>query len=142
MTETPNAFFTALTVARSTLRKANLRCGVMDRLNGVAGARPGRVAITVPSPRFSPSMLPTSAFTAGARVGITLTSSLVIRAVCTGRQASRAAARAARAGSGGGLAARNGSAGGSSRPAGVRSNRMVSSSAPEAPSIAAWWILV
>ena len=93
LTDTPKAFFTILTVSRSTLRKANRRCGVMDRLNGVAGARPGRVAITVPSPRFSPSMLPTRAFTAGARVGITLTSSLVIRAVCTGRQASRARPR-------------------------------------------------
>ncbi len=96
----------------------------------------------MPSPRFSPSMLPTSVFTAGARVGITLTSSLVNRAVCTGRQASRAAALAASAGSGGAAAARNGSAGGRSRPAGLRSNKTVSSSTPEAPSIAAWWILV
>ena len=142
LTDTPKAFFTILTVARSTLRNANLRCGVIGLLNGVAGARPGLVAITAPSPRFSPSMLPTSVFTAGASVGSTLTSSLVIRTVCTGRQASRAAAFAARSGRPGGLAGWNGSAGGSSRPAGVRSNRTVSSSAPEAPSIAAWWILV
>src|ERR1700745_235575 len=85
-TDTPKTFFTALTVSRLTLRKANRRCGVIGRLNGVAGARPGRVAITEPSPRFSPSMLPTSVFTAGARVGSTLTSSLVTRTVCTGRR--------------------------------------------------------
>ena len=77
LTDTPKAFFTALTVSRLTLRNANRRCGVIGRLNGVAGARPGLVAITEPSPRFSPSMPPTSVFTAGARVGSTLTSSLV-----------------------------------------------------------------
>jgi hypothetical protein len=32
-----NAFLTALTVSRSTLRNANRRCGVIARLNGVAG---------------------------------------------------------------------------------------------------------
>ena len=142
LTDTPNAFFTALTVSRLTLRNANRRCGVIGRLNGVAGARPGLVAITEPSPRFSPSMPPTSVFTAGARVGSHLTSWLVICTVCTGRQARRAAALAARAGRAGAAAGRNGSAGGSSRPCGVRSNRTVSSSAPDAPSIAAWWILV
>ena len=142
LTDTPKAFFTVLTVARSTLRSASLRCGVIGLLNGVAGARPGAVAMTPPSPRFSLSMPPTRAFTAGARVGRTLTSSFVKRTVCTGRQASLAAAFAASAGSGGGLAALNGSAAGSSRPAGVRSSRTVSSSAPDAPSIAAWWILV
>ncbi len=129
-------------MSRLTLRNANLRCGVIGLLNGVAGARPGLVAMTVPSPRFSPSMLPTSVLTAGARVGSILTSSLVRRTVCTGRQASRAAAFAVRTGRAGGLAGWNGSAAGRSRPAGVRSSRTVSSSAPEAPSIAAWWILV
>jgi hypothetical protein len=96
LTETPKAFFTALTVSRSTLRNAIRRCGVIGLLNGVAGARPGLVAMIPPSPRFSPSMLPTSVFTAGARVGSTRTSSLVMRTVWTGRQASFAAARGQR----------------------------------------------
>ena len=133
---------TFLTVSRSTLRNANRRCGVMGLLNGVAGARPSVVGMTAPSPRFSPSMPPTSVFTTGARVGRTLTISLVRRTVCTGRQASRATALAVSSGQPGGLPGRNGRAGGSSRPAGVRSSSTVSSSAPDAPSIAAWWILV
>src|SRR4051794_10139531 len=107
LTDTPNAFFTALTVSRLTLRNANRRWGVGGRWKGVAGARPGRVAITEPSPRFSPSMLPTRAFAAGARVGSHLTSWLVICTVCTGRQASRAAALAARYGRAGAAAGRN-----------------------------------
>jgi hypothetical protein len=36
LTDTANAFFTALTLSGSTLRNANRRCGVMARLNGVA----------------------------------------------------------------------------------------------------------
>ena len=142
LTETPKAFLTVLTVARSTLRNANLRCGVIGLLNGVAGGRPGTVAMTSPSPRFSPSMLPTTVLTAGARVGSSLTSSLVIWTVCTGRQASRAAALAASSGQPGAFSGFHGLTGGSSRPPGVRSSRTVRSSAPDAPSIAAWWILV
>src|ERR1700755_1350718 len=111
-TDTPKTFFTALTVSRLTLRRGSRRAGVIGRLNGVAGARPGRVAITEPSPRFSPSMPPTSVFTAGARVGSTLTSSLVTSTVCTGRQPSRAAALTARTGRAGAAAGRNGSGGG------------------------------
>ena len=42
----------------------------------------------------------------------------------------------------GGLAGRNGSLGGTSRPAGLRSSSTVSNSAPDTPSIAAWWIFV
>jgi len=132
-------------VARSTLRNAILRCGVIGLLNGVAGARPSVVAMTAPSPRFSPSMPPTSALTIGVRVGSSFISSLVRRTVCTGRQASRATAlapSAASSGKCGGRSGRNGRSGGSSRPAGVRSSSTVSSSAPDAPSMAAWWILV
>jgi hypothetical protein len=142
LTDTPKVFLTVLTVSRSTLRNANRRCGVIARLNGVAGARPGRVAITAPSPRFSPSISPISVRTGGARVGRIRTSSLVIRTVCTGRQASRMAALAASTGRDGGLSGWNGSAAGGSRPAGVRSNRTVSNSVPETPSTAAWWILL
>src|SRR6201982_3257832 len=40
-TDTPKTFFTALTVSRLTLRKANRRCGVIGRVNGGAGAPPG-----------------------------------------------------------------------------------------------------
>ena len=71
LTDTPKAFFTVLTSARSTLRNANLRCGVIALLNGVAGGRPGVVAMTSPSPRFSPSIPPTTVLTTGARVGST-----------------------------------------------------------------------
>ena len=129
-------------MARSTLRNANLRCGVIGLLNGVAGARPGTVAMTSPSPRFSPSMPPTTVLTTGARVGSTLTSSLVMRTVWTGRHAAFAAALAASSGQLGAFSGCHGLTGGSSRPAGVRSSRTVRSSAPDAPSIAAWWILV
>src|SRR5215472_4582121 len=58
LTETPKAFFTVLTRPRSTLRKATRRCGVIGLLNGVAGARPGTVGITAPSPRPRPSFGP------------------------------------------------------------------------------------
>ena len=61
----------------------------------------------------------------------------MMRAVWTGRQASRAAALAVSTGQPGGLAGRNGSAAGTSRPSGARSRSTVSSSAPEAPSMAA-----
>ena len=142
LTETPKAFLTILTVARSTLRNANRRCGVIGLLNGVAGARPGMVAMTSPSPRFSPSMPPTTVLTTGVSVGSNLTSSLVIRTVWTGRHASRKVAFTAISGQLGGRSGRNGLAGGSSRPAGVRSIRMVRSSVPDTPSTAAWWILV
>ncbi len=69
LTDTPKAFFTALTVSRSTLRSASRRCGVIGRLNGVAGARPGVVAMTSPSPRFRPSMPPTRLPSAGRQRG-------------------------------------------------------------------------
>ena len=36
LTDTANAFFTALALSRSTLRNANRRCCVIARLNGVA----------------------------------------------------------------------------------------------------------
>ena len=108
LTETPKAFFICLTVSRSTLRNANLRCGVIGLLNGVAGARPGTVAMTSPSPRFSPSMPPTTVLTTGARVGSTLTSSLVSWTVWTGRQAAFAAALAASAGQLGAFSGWNG----------------------------------
>src|SRR5260221_14277059 len=98
LTDPPKVFLTALTVSRSTLRNANRRCGVIAWLNGVVGARPGLGAITEPSPRFNPRISPTSVLAAGARVGRSLTSSLVIRTVCTGGQASRVAALAASTG--------------------------------------------
>ncbi len=59
-----------------------------------------------------------------------------------GRHASRAAASAASVAGPGGLPGVNGSLGGTSRPAGLRSSSTVSNSAPDTPSIAAWWIFV
>ena len=142
LTETPNAFFTSLTRPRSTLRNATRRCWVIGRLNGVAGARPAAVGMTAPSPWFRPSMPPRNVPTAGASVGSTRTIWLVRRTVCTGRHASRAAATAASVTGPGGRPGRNGGLAGSSRPPGLRSSSTVSSSAPDAPSIAAWWIFV
>ncbi len=141
LTETPKAFLTVLTVPRSTLRNATRRCGVIGRLNGVAGARPDAVGMTSPSPPsrpVSPSRPAANQLTAGPRPGSRRTSSLAMRAACTGRHAKRAAAITASHPGPGGLAGVNGSAGGSSRPSGVRSSSTVSSSAPDAPSIAAW----
>ena len=142
LTEKPKAFFTFLTLSSSTLRKATRRCGVIGLLNGVAGARPATLGSTPPSPRPSPSSPPTSGFSAGPTAGSTRISSLAIRTVCTGRQASREAASAVSLAQVGGWCGVNGADAGSSRPSGVRSSSSVSSSEPDTPSIAAWWIFV
>ena len=138
MTEYPKAFFTALTSASGTLRNATRRCGVIGWLNGVPGARPAAVRITPPSPLSSPSRPPMTGPSAGARAGSTRATSPATRTVCTGRHASRAAASADSAARFGAAAGRNGAAAGISRPSGLRSSSMVSSSAPDTPSIAAW----
>jgi hypothetical protein len=87
-------------------------------------------------------MPPTRRLRAGASVGRTLTSSFVTCTVCTGRHASRAAASAVSTAGPGGRPGRNSALAGTSRPSGTRSSSTVSSSAPEAPSMAEWWILV
>ena len=65
-----------------------------------------------------------------------------IRAALTGRVAIEAAARASRVAAPGAGSGLKSAAGGRFSPSGVRSTRTVISSAPDTPSMAAWWILV
>ena len=144
LTETPKAFFTALTWSSATLRKATRRCGVIGLLNGVAGARPGTVGITAAVAAAEPEHAADERRRPpGARVGSSAHELVghpdrLHRPPGQPRRGERGYRRDPWAAFG---PERFGSAAARVR-SGARSSSTVSSSAPDAPSIAEWWILV
>ena len=161
LTVAPMAFFTSFTEASDVDRKAKRRCAVMVALNGVSGAmwvgrgpamrpsgpRSRPMLSTVPSgPRRLLRSWPAAATSTGLRVA--RPTSRAVRAPSTSaRPGLRSSPTPAWASTSASVRARSGTHGSASSSAvwsqsTESSNIMLSSSAPEAPSTVAWWILL